>query len=337
MHQSEISEHLESTTEEVLLSKNFLTFNGKRFHYIWLRDHCAYCALFFNLMLIAFLPILLRIGESFISPNATIFNRVWIASVVIGLWNGRLLLRTQLLQHSPFQVFSDTRKFILLLALTFCFLSYQLLGAWSLTQTSVANSEVLHSLTPLFTTLLGWILFRQYFDSLFLIGVAISIAGSISLGINDFYTIFDKLQGDGLALLSALFWALYLLIAEKLQKQLSVATIANWICFLGALILFPILLISHDQLFPSSIEGWLTVVSLGVSAAFIQGLTIYSLRFLSSGLVATILLINPLVTAVLAWMIFSETLSLLNWISLFTILSGIYLVTRSESKIKAEE
>ncbi|NEP82845.1 MAG: EamA family transporter [Okeania sp. SIO3B3] len=40
-------------------------------------------------------------------------------------------------------------------------IGYQLLYAWSLTETTVVNSEVLHSLTPLFTTLVRWMFLGQ--------------------------------------------------------------------------------------------------------------------------------------------------------------------------------
>lgn len=48
----------------------------------------ALAALFADLVIIAFLPILLKVSEYEIGPDATIFNRFWIATVILGLWNG---------------------------------------------------------------------------------------------------------------------------------------------------------------------------------------------------------------------------------------------------------
>lgn len=302
----------------------------------------AYVAILITLLMIAFMPILLRISGTSITPNATIFNRFWIATVILGLWNGVLIVKRQLLptptgmlQNSPLiKLFPDFSSFLLLLILAIMFVGFQLFWAWSLTQTSVANSEVLHSVTPLFTTLLGWSLFGQKFDRLFLSGVAIALSGSILLVANDFSIALDKLEGDVLALLSALFWAGYLLIAEKLQSKLSITAIITWICVLGTFLCLPILLVARGELFPESWSGWLTLIILGMAIILVQSLISYSLKSLSSGLVATILLLNPILTGIFAWIIFSETLNLLNFLGFFIILLGIYLTISSEYTVK---
>lgn len=303
----------------------------------------AYLAILANLFIIAFIPILLRFSESSITPNATIFNRLWIATAILGLWNGVSAVKKRWrspadatsLQNSPaIAIFPDTQNILLLLILAIVSVSYQLFWAWSLTQTSVANSEVLHSITPLFTTVVGWMFFGQKFDRRFLMGIAIALTGSITLAANDFSITVDKLQGDGMALLSALLWGSSLLIVEKLQTKLSVIAITTWRSCLGTFFLLPIVLATGDELFPHSWQGWLAVTILGMSAVFAQSLIAYSFKCLSSGLVATILLLNPIFTAILARLIFSETLSLLNWLALFTILLGIYLTTSSKHGVK---
>ncbi|MEL7036973.1 MAG: DMT family transporter [Cyanobacteria bacterium J06592_8] len=305
----------------------------------------AYIAILTTLFITAFIPILFRISESSITPNATIFNRLWIATAILGLWNGLLLLKqrysgevaTRTLQNSSdIKRFPNTNSLLLSLILAITFVSYQSLWAWSLTQTSVANSEVLHSVTPLLTTLLGWSLFGHKFDRLFLIGMAIAFTGSIALAANDFSITVDKLSGDGVALLSALFWAVNIVVMEKLRTQLSIIAITIVQCLSGTLFLLPILWLTGDELFPHSWSGWLTVMILGITVIFTQTLMAYSLKWLSSGLVATILLINPILTAILASLIFSETLNLLNWLSLLIILFGIYLTTLSKQSVKTE-
>lgn len=210
----------------------------------------------------------------------------------------------------------------------------QLLYARSLTQTTVANSEVLHSLTPLFTTLVGWSFLGQKFDRRFLIGIAIAIAGSIALAANDFSIALDKLQGDGLALVSAAFWGGYLMVTEKLRSQLSIRAIATWNCLLVTLFTLPFVLAGGEELFPHSETGWLNLAVLGISAIFTKFLITYSLKRLSSGLVATILLLHPAITAMLAWGIFNETLTLLNLLAFGVILFGAYLTTSSKGGVK---
>ena len=292
----------------------------------------AYTALFVAVFVIGLLPILLRISEVTMSPSVAIFDRFWIATMILSIWNvGQWLLRKRknLLTSSLFENWPNRQTFLLLLIQSIVFAGFQLLWAWSLTLTSVANSEVLHSLTPFFTVLLGWRLFGQQFDWVFLTGVTVALVGSVFLIMNDFSITIDKLTGDSLALLSAMFWALCLLLGEKLQQKMKVAVLTNWNCFLGSVFLIPLLLITNDAIFPDSFGEWLSLVILGVTVVCNQSLILYSLKWLSSSLVATILLLNPIISAVLAWFIFSEALSLINGLALVVILLGIYMVTLS--------
>ncbi|MDY6805101.1 MAG: DMT family transporter [Cyanobacteriota bacterium] len=298
----------------------------------------AFSALFAVLVLYAWVPILVKFSEYEISPNATILNIRWIGTITLTLWNGLSLLKQRWSGNSvPVKLFPDIRTLLLLLMLAVFSVGHQLLYAWSLTQTTVANSEVLHSLTPLFTTLLGWMLLGQQFDRRFSIGIAIAIVASLALAANDFSITIDKLQGDGLALISAIFWGGYLLVLEKLQTQLSINVITTWSFLLGTLLLLPIVLVTSDPLFPHSWGVWVILALLGSVVVINQILVTYSLKWLSSGLVAAILLLHPGVTAILAWGIFSETLSWLNWLTFIIILLGVYLATSSKGGMKATE
>ncbi|NEP42264.1 MAG: DMT family transporter [Okeania sp. SIO2H7] len=341
----------------------------------------ALAALVADLVIIAFLPILLKVSELEISASATVFNRFWIATTIFSLLHGVSLVK-KLRSRNPLPIksppyeggfstptksspyeggFSTPTKSspyeggfstpiksppyeggfggikLLLLMLGVFSGGQQLLYTWSLTQTTVANSEVLHSLTPLFTTLFGWTFLAQKFDRRFLIGIAIAIVGSIALAANDFSIALDKLQGDGLALASAALWGGYLMVTEKLRSQLSIMAIATWNCLLVTLFTLPFVLVTGEELFPHSQVSWLTLGVLGISAIFTKFLITYSLKRLSSGLVATILLLHPAITAILAWGFFSETLTWLNLLAFAVILFGAYLTTSSKGGVKKTE
>ena len=74
------------------------------------------------------------------------------------------------------------------------------------------------------------------------------------------------------------------------------------------------------------------MISLAVICqALGQVLVAYSLNNLSSGFVALFLILDPVLTAIEAWVIFSEKLILLDWIAFFLVLLGIYLALSSQS------
>ncbi|NMG05684.1 DMT family transporter [Brasilonema sp. UFV-L1] len=295
----------------------------------------AIIAIFVAILIFGMMPILIRWSENEISPNATMFNRCWIAAVIFGLWQEFSLVRQRLLgEQTIIKQSFDNKQILLLLVTAVFFCATQILWAWSLTQTSIANSALIHSLTPFFTALGGYLLFNQRFDYKFLIGLAIATVGTIVLGLDDLQVTSVKLQGDLLALLSALFWGAYLLAIEKLRTQLTVTTILTWVCRINTLLFVLILFISNDEWFPHSWEGWLNVIALALTLIFANGLLAYSLKYLSSSLVAMINLLDPVVTAFLAWIIFAEALGWLNLVAFAIIMLGIYLALTGEGGIE---
>ncbi|MGH8002198.1 MAG: DMT family transporter, partial [Brasilonema sp.] len=142
--------------------------------------------LFIALVALSVTGILVKFSLREMSVNVTLFNRSWIAAIVFGLWSGLYQLRTQQSdeQFIPKQR-NPVRDFALLLGASLAYMIGRLLWTWSLTETSVANANVLGGLSPVFTTLGGWILFKQYFDRKFLIGLVVAILGATILGLDD--------------------------------------------------------------------------------------------------------------------------------------------------------
>lgn len=299
-------------------------------------DFWAIVSLSAALLAVSFAAIFIRLSEREISPNATIFNRLWIATVVFAVWNAVDAARRQMSDDvSEVRSNYTVRDVILLIAVGVVSSASLGFWAWSLTQTNVANSTVLRNLTPLFTTLGGWLLLGRRFDNRFLLGMTVALVGAVAIGIDDLQTAGDNLAGDIAALLSAIFYAGNLLIAEHLRTKFPATTILMWRCFIGSLLILPLVLLPGDRVFPYSWQGWLAVIALAVICqAFGQGLLIHSLGRLSSGFVALFLLLEPVITAILAWMLFSENLSLFNWLAFAVVVAGIYLAKSSSNTDK---
>lgn len=282
---------------------------------------------------VSFAAIFIRFSEQEISANATVFNRLWIATVVFGMWNGvgaarRRMSGAEVAGRSNYTI----RDLMLLVAVGVVSSTSLGFWAWSLTQTNVANSTLLRNLTPLFTTLGSWLLFGRRFDSRFLVGMAVALAGAAAIGMEDLQIAGENLAGDIAALLAAMFYAGNLLISEHLRGKFPATIILMWRCLIGSILILPLVLLAGDRVFPYSGQGWLVAIALAVICqAFGQGLLIHSLGRLSSGFVALVLLLEPALAAILAWLLFSESLSLLNWLSFAVVLVGIYLAKSSSS------
>ncbi|MEM9540873.1 MAG: DMT family transporter [Cyanobacteria bacterium P01_E01_bin.42] len=296
----------------------------------------AILSLLMAVIAMAWIAIFLRFLEEEISSFAAAFNGVLFATVFLGIWNG---IQSQTRQSSPdktspTQIFTSWILLQLIIA-GICFAGDQILWAWSLTKTSVANSTLLTNLNPLWTTFLGWSIWKRYFDNKFLIGMVIAMIGVFLIGVEDLQIFTGNLQGDGTAIAASVCFSVYLLIVEKLRESLSSETILFGTSLFSTLSILPIILIMGEQVFPHSLQSWIFVILLGFICQVLgQGLVNYCLKTLSSGFVAIALLLQPIITAILAWLIFSEKLSLSNSVAFAVVLLGIYLAQSSSSAVK---
>lgn len=282
----------------------------------------------------AFSPILLKLAEQEVSPSAIIVYRLFIASVIFGLAKGLQLILSKFRklksELKPVE-FSTNQVMIRLVATGIFFAAAHMTWNWSLTQTSVANSALLHGFTPVFITATGFLLLGQRFDSKFLIGMIVAIGGSVLLELDNISYAMNQIQGDVLALVSALFFAIYLLLVERIRSQMGVVMVSFCTCFIGTMAILPALLGSLTGIFPSSWMGWLEVVGLGLISVLNVGLTAFALKFLTSAFVGVALLLSPILTAIFAWVIFSEALNFYSLFAFPIILTGLYLTMNTEA------
>ncbi|OPH10145.1 DMT family transporter [Cylindrospermopsis raciborskii] len=295
----------------------------------------AFSSLLLGVFILSFAAIFTRIAENELSPSATVFNRYYIATVVLVPWQ---IIQLRINNSSePNQVIKlqDWAIFVLSSILG---TSAIFLWASSLTQTSVANSNLLHNVTPIFAVLGGWLFLGQSFDYKFLLGMLLAIIGIFIISFGDFHSEVNSLYGDSLALLSAVFYALNYLVREKLRSKFSASTILLWTSLLSGCFTFLITLTTETQLFPNSWQTWLAVICLAVLCQIIgQGLLIHNLKQFSSAFVTLLMLTEPLLTALFAFIIFAEKLSPLNWVAFIVVLIGIYIAKMSISSAKVVE
>ena len=297
-----------------------------------IRDAKYLIILAIAIIALAFSPIFTKLSEIEISPAATIFNRLWIATIVMSGWQ---LWQTPT-NSIQFRVkefeFEHKQHALLILASISATLS-SILWAISFTQTSVASSTVLRSLTPLFISLGAWLILKQQFDERFTLGMTIAVIGGIFIGWDDLQLGGEHLIGDSIALLSAALHGTNILTVGYLRdRHCTTNKVLFWRCGFGALIVLPFVWFTDTQLFPTSFQGWLIIIALAVVCqTFGQGLLVYSLKQFSSSFVGIFTLLKPIFTAILAWIVFAENISLINAIALILILVGIYLAKSSDN------
>ncbi len=275
---------------------------------------------------IGFGPIFVRVSE--LAPTATAFHRAFLAVPVLWLWCVlERRRRPEVLRPADK---GDIAKLILA---GLCFAGDLAAFHWSIVTTTVANAILLLHFMTIFVTLGAWVLFRERPRPVFLAGLATAIAGAGILMGESFSLSVKQLGGDALGLLAALFYAGYILIVGRLRARFSTATIMLWTTASMALALISIVWISGENIIPKTGNGFAILLGLAlISHAAGQGLIAYGLAHLPAAFGSVVLLFGPAVSAVLAWILLAEPLSLLQILGAVVVLAGIELARRGSRR-----
>lgn len=310
----------------------------REFRSVWktgwlqLQPYLAGLSLIVALMSIACASIFVVIAEETMGPGTIAFDRLLIAGIVFTLWRQLTSPAENMPSPKPAENGVSGQMWGLFIVAGASFAGSLGCAAWSLTQTTVANSTLLNNLMPLFTTLGAWILLGQRFNPRFLIGLGVALAGVITIGLQDLQMASAQLVGDGVALLAAIFLAATLLCIERLRMRYSTATTMAGLSLIGAGCLLPVALAGSSQIFPDDSQSGLAVVGLAlISQVLGHGLLAFSLRTLSSSLVSVLMLAIPVMSALLAAALFEQHLGWISGGAFGVVLGGIYLAISSQT------
>jgi len=174
------------------------------------------------------------------------------------------------------------------------------------------------------------LLFKERFNRKFIVALVIATTGSIiligtSAGLSDEY-----IKGDILGMITAIFYAAYLISVGRLRARFNTASIMFCSSLSAATVLLPVSIFFGDALIPETITGWGILISLAwISHVCGQGLIAYALAHLSTAFSSVSLLVQPVIAAMLAWLLFTEILTPLQITGGVIVLFGIYLAHRS--------
>ena len=265
-------------------------------------------------------PIFVRLSE--VGPMATAFWRVALALIPIFIFS---LIKGKDAGPKP-EKLSDYGLLILpgaILALD--------LAAWhlSITMTSVTNATLLANLAPVFVTVIGFLLFRAAVTRLFVLGLALALAGIVILKGGPAALGNGDLRGDGIAIVAAMFYAGYILAIGRLRSRFDTIRIMLWSTASAAVCVFPLAFFFEGQILPPTAYGWAMVFGLAfISHAGGQVAITYALAYLPAAFSSLTLLLQPVVAAILAWALLNEAIGPMQAIGGAVVLAGIMVARR---------
>jgi len=229
-----------------------------------------------------------------------------------------------------------TRRQVILALISGAFLALHF-GFWiaSLDYTSVATSVVMVTTTPIFVAIASYFLFQEKLGKQTILGIVISLVGSVLIGYGNWKLGDTSLFGGILALLGALAVVGYTLIGRTLMRKIGLLSYISLSYGTAAVLLLAITLILGYSLVGYSSDTYTWLVVLAVVPQLIGHSSInWSLRFIPATLVTIAILGEPVGSTALAYLILNETPSLSEFGGGFLILSGIFIAFRKNEVLR---
>jgi drug/metabolite transporter (DMT)-like permease len=208
-------------------------------------------------------------------------------------------------------------------------------GAWStaVNTTRVANATLLNNMAPLWVALFVALIWGERLRARFWLGLAITLAGAAVVMSGDMIFSPEQNGGNLLALFSSLFYAGYFLITQRGRSHVDALTYVWLVDIFAALSLLGISQALRMPLTGYSTVTWLVFLAAALVSQIGGYFSIaYALGHLPASVVSPTLVIQPVLTAVAALMIFGETLAPMQWMGGLATVAGIYLVNISHTE-----
>lgn len=216
-----------------------------------------------------------------------------------------------------------------LLAVGFIFSGNLALYHWAMSLTTLANSNLLANLAPIFVVIGGRIFFKQRFSKGFLGGMSMALIGAFVLISARFDLRSGFFHGNLLGVASGMFYGAYLLAVSRMRAEFSTTAVMAWSSLGSFIVLLPVTLLMREPLLPHTLHGWLVLFALAlVSHVAGQGLIAYALAKLPAGLSSVTLLIQPVIAAALGWFLLRERLDAAEIVGGLIVLAGIGVARR---------
>jgi drug/metabolite transporter (DMT)-like permease len=280
---------------------------------------------------IALAPIMVKLSP--LGPQASAFWRLCIAVPALAMW---AMLEARQTRHD-IQGVRLSIKDIGLIALT-GFLFAGDLATWhaGIVRTSAANATFLSNLTPIVVVAVGWMMTRALPARSYWIAVIVALFGSLLLSGGAPGQDPNKLMGDGLSALTSLWYGLYLLVVARLRTRFGAGLIMLGSSSLAAVLCLIVAILSGESLLPHAPNGawwmvWWPLIILGlISHVGGQGLLAVGFGLVPTHIASLLILWQPVLAAILGWVILSEALSSVQLLGAAMVLLGVWLAKRAD-------
>jgi drug/metabolite transporter (DMT)-like permease len=206
------------------------------------------------------------------------------------------------------------------------------LGFWAtgVVMSGATNPTLLANTAPVWVGLGALVLFRERLSTAFWGGLALATSGAVVILGQDALRAASFGVGSLLGLLAGIFYGGYFLITQRGRETLDSLTYF-WTAAVSSTIgLLLVCLALRQPLTGYSGQTYLSFLVMGVVSQVLGYLSLnHALGHLPASLVAPTMLVQPVMTAVLAGLLLREGFALVQLLGGIAVLVGVYVVHRS--------
>lgn len=199
----------------------------------------------------------------------------------------------------------------------------------SILKTSAVNATLLGNNTPIAVGLLTWLIFGKRPNLAFWLGLALAVVGALVIVWSDLMRHATFGWGDVMALLAASFFAVYLMVTERIRAHTGTLPFLRLAILTSTIFLFFFNLVLRVSLTVPNGRSWAALLGLGLVSQLggYFALT-YALGHLPATVTSVSLLSQGPLTAVLAALLLGEPLSSAQIVGGLLVLGGVGFANR---------
>lgn len=274
-------------------------------------------------------PIFMRYGQEIVTPTSAAFWRLALSIPLMVLWQIYDIKKNKG-AATPNFVWADMK---VLVAVGLFFALDLVFWHWSVQLTTVANATLLANMAAIFTAVGGFLFFGERFSRTFIGGMFLALFGAMALMGSSFELNKSHITGDMVALTAAVAYAGYMIMSGHARKRFSTVSIVLGTAIFGSLFLLPIALLEDGNFMPPTLIEWWPLLALAWFTHVIgQSCIVYALAHLPAAFGSVSLLIQPLIAAILAWILFAEALGMYHFVGATLIITGILVCRKGVRK-----
>lgn len=225
------------------------------------------------------------------------------------------------------------------------FIVSQFAFALSLRFTTPVNYSLIMAMVPIVVLILSFFFLKEKINSKKTIGILLSVVGAFLIILqrkNGSEVGSNNLLGILIAFISMSSYGIYLMITREVSQKYSSVTILKWMFLFTAILLFPFGYgeLAEQKIYSAEVTAMPIIQLLLIlifDATLVYFLLLIALRNLKATTVSTYMNFLPVFTSILAVMSGQEMLDFPKVIAVILVVSGVSLVTRSNSAAENTE